>query len=94
MREAFGGALTRKLYCERVDIHPTTLARWEAEGVVSPKLETIMGSPTRVFSEDDVALGRRLIAILREEPGRHSLAQAAEMARAAQERPSPGRGRG
>jgi MerR HTH family regulatory protein len=79
--EAFDGAVTRRRYSELVGIHPKTLKRWEDEGVVAPKLETIMNSPTRVFTDRDVEFGRRLIAILRQEPGRYSLSEAARKAR-------------
>jgi hypothetical protein len=49
--------------------------------VVAPKLETILNSPTRVFTHRDIEFGQRLIAILREESGRHNLSEAARKAR-------------
>jgi hypothetical protein len=77
VRSRFGEALTRRRYCELVGIHPTTLRRWEGAGVVRPSLETILGSPTYVFQQADVAFGKRLAALLRRRPGELSLAQAA-----------------
>ncbi len=74
-------ALTRRRYCELVGIHPNTLKRWERTGLLDPELVSVMGSPTRVFNEQDVDFGRRLIAVLREEPGRYSLSEAARRAR-------------
>lgn len=77
----FAAALTRRRFCELVGIHSTTLRRWEAAGVVTPKLETIMRSPTYVFARVDVAFGRRLVALLQEQSGRISLIEAAEQLR-------------
>jgi hypothetical protein len=70
-----------------VGIHPTTLRRWEGAGVVTGGRKTILGSPTTVFNEADVELGRRLIAALRERPGELSLTAAARIARS--RAPSP-----
>jgi hypothetical protein len=40
-----------------------------------------MNSPTRVFSQEDVVIGKRIIELLRRNPGRYSVTQAARIAR-------------
>jgi DNA-binding transcriptional MerR regulator len=62
-----------------VGIHATTLRKWEKQGIVAPSLVTILNSPTRVFTDEDVAFGRRLIAMLRERPGELSVGEAARL---------------
>ena len=59
----------------------TTVRRWEMAGVVSPKREVILGSPTYVFDRGDVDFGQRLISLLRERQGELSLGDAAELVR-------------
>jgi hypothetical protein len=77
----FAAVLTRRRYCELVGIHATTLRRWEAAGVVNPRLETIMKIPTFVFERDDVAFGRRLVTLLSERSGTMSVVEAAAQVR-------------
>lgn len=77
----FAAVLTRRRYCELVGIHATTLRRWEAAGVVTPTLETVMRIPTNVFDRKDVAFGCRLVEMLSEQSGRLSLAHAAAVLR-------------
>lgn len=77
----FAAALTRRRYCELVGIHATTLRRWEKAGVVTPRLETIMRIPTRVFERDDVAFGRRLVTLLSGRSGTMSVVEAAAQLR-------------
>ena len=81
VRVEFAAAITRRRYCELVDIHPTTLRKWERQGLVKPQMAMILRSPTRIFSEQDVAFGQRLIALLRSRRGEISIAQAAVLAR-------------
>jgi hypothetical protein len=80
-RATFAAALTRKRYAELVGINITTVRRWEMAGVVTPKQEVILGSPTYVFDRGDVDFGRRLIDLLRERPGELSVGAAAELVR-------------
>ncbi len=77
----FAAALTRRRFCELVGVHPTTLRRWEAAGVLSPRLETIMRSPTYVFDREDVTFGRRLVVALQEGSGKISVEEAARQVR-------------
>lgn len=81
MRAEFASALTRTRYCEIVGIHETTLRRWEKAGIVRPSIQTILKSPTRVFTADDVSFGKRLVEVLRRHRGTASLVEAAEMVR-------------
>ena len=82
VKQAFDEVLTRRRYAEQVGIHPTTLRRWEAAGVVSPTATAILGIPTRVYTETDVEIGRRVVQLLAEHAGVMSLEQAADAARA------------
>jgi DNA-binding transcriptional MerR regulator len=81
VQREFARAITRRRFCELVGIHQTTLEKWERRGIVVPRLETILNSPTRVFNERDVEFGRRLIVLLRERQGMLSLEEAARLAR-------------
>lgn len=76
----FDRVITRKQFTARVGIHANTLARWERAGIIAPELQVVMGSPTRVFTNDDVRFGRRLITLLRDRPGELTLAAAAVLA--------------
>ena len=78
MRADFASVITRRRYCELVGIHPTTLRKWERRGLVQPQLSRVMNSPTRVFTDADVQWGRKLIALLRSEPGGLSVDEAAK----------------
>jgi DNA-binding transcriptional MerR regulator len=80
--EEFASVLTRKRFCERVGIHETTLRRWETMGVVKPSMRPVLGIRTAVFEEEDVLLGRRVAKLLRDNPGKLSLREAARRARA------------
>jgi hypothetical protein len=80
VKEQFDSAITRRVYCELVGIHASTLAKWEKRGVVRPQMEVILNSPTRVFTLEDVELGRAVVEVLRESPGVHSVSEAAELA--------------
>jgi hypothetical protein len=81
IRQAFEEVLTRRVFAERVGIHITTVRRWEALGVVTPRLEAVRGIPTKIFAPDDVALGRQIVAIMQQQPGELSLTDAASIAR-------------
>jgi transcriptional regulator with XRE-family HTH domain len=81
VRATFGAALTRRRFAELVGISPTTVRRWELAGVVRPRREEILGSPTRVFEPADVEFGRRLISLLRRRSGELALEEAAEIVR-------------
>jgi transcriptional regulator with XRE-family HTH domain len=81
VRSRFAQKLTRRRFCDLVGVHPTTLRRWERAGIVRPRLEEVLGSPTWVFSEEDVAFATRLIGLLRDHPGQLTLADAAVAAR-------------
>ena len=77
----FASALTRRRFAHAVGISTKTLRRWEAEGVVKPRQQLVLNSPTWVFREQDVDYAKRVIAILRSESGRVSLKDAAKRAR-------------
>lgn len=77
----FGEHVTRRRYCETVGIHATTLRRWEAAGVVRPRLIRVLNSPTHVFSDADVALGKRIVVLVQQGRGQISLVEAAHIAR-------------
>jgi transcriptional regulator with XRE-family HTH domain len=81
IKERFAAELTRKRICEELGIHAQTLKKWEAEGVVRPKMRSIGGIPTAVFVEDDVAFGRGVLKLLRSHPGTMSLKSAAAQLR-------------
>lgn len=81
MSAIFGAKLTRRRFAELVGVNPTTVRRWELAGIVSPRREEILGSPTWVFDPDDVEFGRRLIALLRLRSGELDLSEAAEIVR-------------
>jgi hypothetical protein len=81
IKASFSNVITRTRYCELVGIHRTTLRRWEREGVMRPALLPVRNIPTHVFTEDDVDLGRRLVALLKDGSGRLSLAEAKRQAR-------------
>ena len=49
---------------------------------MSPTATAILGIPTRVYTEADVEIGRRVVQLLAEHAGVMSLAQAADAARA------------
>ncbi len=82
VRATFDAAITRRRLAELVGISTTTVRRWEVAGVIQPRTEVILGSPTKVFDRAEIAFGRRLIAILRERRGTISLEEAATEARA------------
>src|SRR5215216_7426306 len=69
IKASFSNVITRTRYCELVGIHRTTLRRWEREGVVRPALVPMHNIPTHVFTEDDVDLGRRVVALLKDGSG-------------------------
>jgi hypothetical protein len=81
VRSEFAASLTRRRYCELVGIHPMTLKRWEKAGIVEPTTQVILKSPTRVFAPEDVAFGKRLVALIQEKPGTLSLRAAAKLVR-------------
>jgi hypothetical protein len=83
VQQAFGEVLTRRVFAERVGIHMTTVRRWEALGVVAPKREPVLGIPTLIFTEADVAFGKALAQLVRDRPGELSLHQAADIVRRA-----------
>ncbi|HKG03135.1 MAG TPA: hypothetical protein VKB03_08125 [Conexibacter sp.] len=87
VRAEFAAALTRRRYCEIVGIHDMTLKRWERAGVLQPRTQVILNSPTRVFVPEDVAFGKRLIGVLRERSGTVSLVEAAELVREGSDQP-------
>jgi hypothetical protein len=77
VQASFGAVLTRRRFAELVGISTTTVRRWETAGVVVPRLEIVLGSPTKVFQPTDVEFGRRLASMIRRHPGEFSLAEAA-----------------
>jgi len=81
VRAEFDAAITRRRFCDLVGIHATTLAKWEKRGIVKPELQVILNSPTRVFTEEDVVVGKAIIALLRGQRGVLSVEDAAKMAR-------------
>lgn len=81
VQRAFAGALTRRVFAERVGIHMTTVRRWEALGVVAPKREPVLGIPTLIFTEADVEFGKALAQLLKDRHGELSLHQAADLVR-------------
>ncbi len=81
VKETFEAALTRRRLCALVGIHPTTLRRWERTGLLNPRTEVILGSPTVIFSEADLDLARSIKRMLAESPGTLSAAQAANRAK-------------
>lgn len=78
---AFDAVITRKRYCALVGIHPTSLKRWLAAGVVRPRKDVVQGVETWVFSNADVELGKQIARLLRDNQGKMSVAQAAQLAR-------------
>lgn len=87
VRDAFGDALTRRVFAAQVGIHLTTVRRWEALGIVKPELRTVLRIPTLIFSEGDVLLGQAIVELLRSNRGTMSLEQAAAIARGTSQRP-------
>ena len=81
VRTTFSAALTRRRYAELVGVSVTTVRRWEMARIVKPTRQTILGSPTNVFTVEDVDFGRRLIALLRRRSGVVSLEDAARIVR-------------
>lgn len=81
VQASFGAVLTRRRFAELVGISTTTVRRWEKAGVVAPRLEVVLGSPTKVFQPADVEFGRRLAALIRRHPGEFSLTHAADRVR-------------
>jgi hypothetical protein len=80
VKATFGTAITRRRFAELIDVAPSTIRRWETAGLVEPRTEYILNSPTKVFDADDVEFGRLLIAVLRKRSGEVSLREAAEIA--------------
>ena len=81
VQRAFADALTRRVFVERVGIHPTTLRRWESQGIVEPKLAKVLGIPTMIYTEADVVFAKALVGVLAGRPGQLSVRQAAEIVR-------------
>jgi hypothetical protein len=81
VKASFGAVLTRRRFAELVGVSTTTVRRWEMAGIVAPRLEVVLGSPTKVFQPTDVEFGRRLAALIRRHPGEFSLTDAAERVR-------------
>lgn len=81
VQDAFAGVITRRAFADQVGIHATTLKRWESDGIVKPDLVPVLGIPTMVFMEADVALGRAVKQRLDEQPGMLSVRQAAALVR-------------
>jgi DNA-binding transcriptional MerR regulator len=77
----FAAHLTRKRYLELVGISKSTLIRWEKAGALRPEMHEILGIPTRVFTPEDVELGKRLRRVLRERYGEISVEEAAKLVR-------------
>jgi hypothetical protein len=83
VKQAFAEVLTRRVFAERVGVHPTTVRRWEALGIITPRRESVLGIPTLTFTEADVEFGKALAQILASRPGELTLHQAAEIVRRA-----------
>lgn len=81
VQRAFAGELTRRVFAERVGIHMTTVRRWEALGVVTPRRDAVLGIPTLIFTEADVEFGKALAQLLDERRGELTLPQAADLVR-------------
>jgi hypothetical protein len=61
IKDRFAAELTRRRLCQELDIHPQTLKKWEAAGVIRPRMLSIGGIPTAVFEADDLALGKEVV---------------------------------
>jgi hypothetical protein len=81
VRATFGAALTRRRLAELVGVSPMTVRRWELAGIVTPRREEILGSPTWIFDPTDVEFSRKLISLLRRRSGELTLKEAAEIVR-------------
>lgn len=81
VKATFGTVITRRRFAELIEVSPSTIRRWELAGLIEPRMEEILKSPTTVFSADDVEFGRRLIALLRKESGKITLKEAARSVR-------------
>lgn len=79
VKATFGVEITRRRFADLIDVAPSTIRRWETAGIVEPRTERILNSPTKVFDADDVEFGRLLIAVLRKRSGEVSLWEAAEI---------------
>ena len=75
--EEFASKLTRRRFCEEVGIHRNTLKRWEAAGVFEPTFESVLGSRTALYKQEDIERGRVIARLLRANPGEMSLRRAA-----------------
>lgn len=79
VKQAFTEALTRRVFAERVGVHLTTVRRWEALAIVTPKRQTVLNIPTLIFDEADVQVGRAVVELLRDHRGTMTLQQASEI---------------
>ena len=77
--QEFSSVLTRRRLREEVDIHETTLKRWEKMGIMKPRMESILGISTAVFDPIDVERGRQISKLLKASPGLLSAKQAAAL---------------
>lgn len=81
MKRVFAQNLTRRVFAERVGIHATTLRRWEKQRIIEPQLSIVLGSPTMIYTEADVAFGQALVRVLAQHRGQLSVLQAAQIVR-------------
>ncbi len=75
--EEFASKLTRRRFCDDVEIHRNTLKRWEAAGVFEPTFEDVLGSRTALYTQGDIERGRAIAKLLKANPGEMSLRRAA-----------------
>ena len=81
VKATFGAVITRRRFAELIGVSTSTIKRWEQVGVVRPRMEVILKSPTAVFEPSDVEFGRLLIAVLRGRPGQDTIQEAAQIVR-------------
>jgi len=79
VQRAFAEPLTRRVFAERIGIHATTLKRWEKQGIVEPKLQTVLGIPTMVYTSADVVFAKALMEVLAANSGLISVRDAAQV---------------
>jgi len=81
VRRAFAETLTRRVFAERLGIHATTLKRWEKQRIVEPQMSAVLGIPTMIYTEADVAFAEALVRVLAQHRGQLSVLQAAQIVR-------------
>lgn len=77
--QEFSSVLTRRRLREEVDIHETTLKRWEKLGIMKPRMESVLGISTAVYDPIDVERARLIKKTLEGNRGLLSAKQAAAL---------------